>query len=103
MTDKVMQEQIDYDPNCILCRRGAGKADAGLSEDDLCHGHLATALREAQAEVARLRGIVSGMKYYIDNPSAWDHFSQNVSDLIAEVVRAVDSELDAALKLREGK
>lgn len=52
------RELVDYDPNCILCRRGAGKADAGLSEDDLCHDHLATALREAQAEVVRLRKIV---------------------------------------------
>lgn len=49
------QDKPAYDPNCIICRRSAGKADAGLSENDLCHGHLVAALREAQIEVARLR------------------------------------------------
>ncbi len=33
------------------------------------------------------RSSMEGLRYFVNNPSAWDHFSQNVSDQIAAILR----------------
>jgi len=45
-----------------------------------------------KAQLDGLLEAILGMKSYINNPSAWDHFSQNVSDSILRLVALVDEE-----------
>ncbi len=40
-----------------------------------------------------LRKAIMGLKYYIDNPSAWRSFDQYLSDRLAEIVGMVDPEV----------
>ena len=57
---------IPYDPNCLHCRRDAGKDSAGVTR--LCEAHKADEIArlqrerdEARAEVARLRAERRGL------------------------------------------
>ncbi len=52
-----------------------------MSEDD------ARLMAAAPDEDAANLNAVERLEYYVNNPSAWDHFSQNVSDAIAAVVK----------------
>ena len=46
-----------------------------------------------ETSLEELKRAVLSLKYYINNPSAWDSFSQNVSNAISEVVSLVDQEV----------
>lgn len=42
-------------------------------------------------DVGKVKELASGVKYYIGNPSAWEHYD----DFISEKIRAIVSEIEA--------
>lgn len=72
----------------------AGIPDSALEEAAKCanSGRFGTMAALYKAQRDELHKEILGMKCYINNPSAWDHFSQNVSDSILRLVALVDRE-----------
>ena len=64
-----MSEPIPYDPNCLHCRRDAGKDSAGVTR--LCEAHKDAQLAafqhdlaEAREKLAEREGVVGGVYRY---------------------------------------
>ena len=59
--------------------------NAAMQEDAV---HNTATIKMLMAQLAELKAPIENIKYYVGNPSAWEHYDDGVSEKIRAILKA---------------
>ena len=82
------QHDIEYHPACALCRDAAGKERAGVLDEHLCVGHLASERKRLDERVKALEKENSALSELFDAAGQDNNIlHEKIKELKAELAR----------------